>query len=113
MKLLRLLQEDEYFPRSRDHFGPTIADHTPVPGAGLLRFSETLPTIKQAADLLVAEAMRRSGGNQSLAAGLLGISHQALSKRLKKQKLTGIHSDNLGCIHNLSCKTGRTRPRSP
>ncbi|MFZ0131505.1 MAG: sigma-54 dependent transcriptional regulator [Desulfobacterales bacterium] len=71
--------------RSRDHFGPTIPDQSPAPGAGLLRFSETLPTIKQAADLLVAEAMRRSGGNQSIAAGLLGISQQALSKRLKNR----------------------------
>jgi DNA-binding protein Fis len=30
--------------------------------------------------------MRRSHGNQSTAAGLLGISHQALSKRLKNQQ---------------------------
>ena len=43
-----------------------------------------LPTIKQATDLLVREALKRSNGNQSIAAGLLGISQQALSKRLKK-----------------------------
>jgi DNA-binding protein Fis len=30
--------------------------------------------------------MQRSGGNQSVAAGLLGITQQALSKRLKKKK---------------------------
>ena len=44
-----------------------------------------LPTIKQATDLLVREAMKRANGNQSIAAGMLGISQQALSKRLKKQ----------------------------
>jgi DNA-binding NtrC family response regulator len=44
-----------------------------------------LPTIKQATDLLVREAMNRAGGNQSIAAGMLGISQQALSKRLKKE----------------------------
>jgi DNA-binding NtrC family response regulator len=45
-----------------------------------------LPTIKQATDLLVQEAMKRANGNQSIAAGLLGISQQALSKRLKKER---------------------------
>ncbi|MDX1777614.1 MAG: helix-turn-helix domain-containing protein, partial [Thermodesulfobacteriota bacterium] len=45
-----------------------------------------LPTIKQATDLLVREAMQRADGNQSIAAGMLGISQQALSKRLKKEK---------------------------
>jgi DNA-binding NtrC family response regulator len=43
-----------------------------------------LPTIKEATRLLVTEAMERSGGNQSIAARMLGISQQALSKRLKK-----------------------------
>ncbi len=45
-----------------------------------------LPTIKQATDLLVQEAMQRADGNQSIAAGMLGISQQALSKRLKKDR---------------------------
>jgi DNA-binding NtrC family response regulator len=45
-----------------------------------------LPTIKQATNLLIQEAMQRAQGNQSIAAGLLGISQQALSKRLKKEK---------------------------
>jgi DNA-binding NtrC family response regulator len=43
-----------------------------------------LPTIKQATDYLVREAMQRANGNQSIAAGMLGISQQALSKRLRK-----------------------------
>jgi len=51
----------------------------------ILAFPATeLPTIKQATDLLVREAMLRAGGNQSIASGMLGISQQALSKRLKK-----------------------------
>ncbi len=45
-----------------------------------------LPTIKQVTDLLVREAMKRANGNQSIAAGMLGISQQALSKRLKKER---------------------------
>ncbi len=43
-----------------------------------------LPTIKEATDLLVEEACRRANGNQSIAASLLGISRQALAKRLKR-----------------------------
>jgi DNA-binding NtrC family response regulator len=48
-----------------------------------LVFSERLPTIREATGLLIEEALKRAGGNQSVAAGLLGISHQALSKRLQ------------------------------
>lgn len=51
-----------------------------------ISFSHKLPTIKQATRLLIEEAMRRSGGNQSRAAKVLGISQQALSKRLKKKQ---------------------------
>ncbi len=48
----------------------------------LLEFTDNLPTIKQSVELLIAEALKRARGNQSLAAGLLGISPQALNKRL-------------------------------
>jgi transcriptional regulator with PAS, ATPase and Fis domain len=47
-------------------------------------FGEKLPTIKQAARMLVTEAMKRANGNQTLAANMLGISRQALSKRIKR-----------------------------
>lgn len=46
-------------------------------------FATPLPTIKQATRLLVEEAMQRAQNNQSTAATMLGISQQALSKRLK------------------------------
>jgi DNA-binding NtrC family response regulator len=49
-------------------------------------FPERLPTLHQATAKLIDEAMRRSHGNQSVAAGWLGISHQALSKRLKNRQ---------------------------
>jgi DNA-binding NtrC family response regulator len=53
---------------------------------GLIQFSKKLPTIKQAAWLLTAEAMLRAKGNQSVASHLLGISQQALSRRLQNME---------------------------
>jgi len=44
---------------------------------------EALPTLKQMESLLVEEALHRSGRNQAQAAKLLGITRQALNKRLK------------------------------
>ncbi len=45
---------------------------------------DRLPTLKVAALTLVQEALRRSGNNQRVAAGLLGITPQALNQRLKR-----------------------------
>ncbi|MCP4575270.1 MAG: sigma-54-dependent Fis family transcriptional regulator [Deltaproteobacteria bacterium] len=45
--------------------------------------SEPIPTLKEAEESLIAEALRRSKGNQSIAARLLGISRQALNRRMK------------------------------
>lgn len=49
----------------------------------LLSFSEQIPTLKQAEQLLIDEAMKRAGGNQSIAALSLGITRQALNRRLR------------------------------
>ncbi len=43
----------------------------------------TLPTIKQASLYLIREAMRRSNNNRTMAAKLLGISRQTLSRHLQ------------------------------
>ena len=51
-----------------------------------MQFGSHLPTIKDATNLLVREAMDRSNDKQAIAAKMLGISHQALSKRLQNMK---------------------------
>ncbi|KJV06445.1 sigma-54-dependent transcriptional regulator [Methylocucumis oryzae] len=51
-----------------------------------LNFPERLPTLKESEDALIAEALRRADGNQGVAAGLLGISRQALNKRLLRRE---------------------------
>ncbi len=70
----------------RDHMARALRDRSANPDAawvGELRFPDPLPTLKEMARLLIQEAMQRAGHNQSAAAALLGISQQALSKRLK------------------------------
>jgi len=51
-----------------------------------ITFGKKMPTLKQTEQLLVDEALKRSGGNQSIAAMSLGISRQALNKRLQKAR---------------------------
>lgn len=74
----------------RSHMDRATRDRSACPDGSWgaeLHFPDPLPTLKEAACKLVQEAMRRAGHNQSAAAALLGISQQALSKRLKR--LTG------------------------
>ncbi len=63
-----------------------LDEHVPNLSAGENPFSGLgeLPSLQQAGQLLVDDAMRRAEGNQSIASRLLGISQPALSKRLKK-----------------------------
>jgi len=45
---------------------------------------QELPTLKEVSIDLIKEALRRTDNNQRAAAGILGITHQALNKRLKR-----------------------------
>lgn len=75
----------ESFRRALDLTEPASLE--PAPGSALLfPTDQPLPTLQQASEMLVAEAMRRAQGNQSIASRLLGISQPALSKRLKKMQ---------------------------
>ena len=65
-------------PDSMSHPGRIVSPQAP------LMVPEQMPTLNEAAAYLVEEAMRRSSGNQTIAAGLLGITRQALGQRLKK-----------------------------
>jgi DNA-binding NtrC family response regulator len=49
-----------------------------------IRFPPQLPSIREMTRMLVEEALQRAQGNQTIAARMLGISQQALSKRLKQ-----------------------------
>ncbi len=79
---------------------PALALAAERPPEQLLAFAQRLPTIRQAEQMLIEEALRRSRGNQSIAAALLGMSHQALNQRLKRGRAEGRAE-------------GRPEPRSP
>lgn len=78
---------------SLQSFKEAIADQMPAYGDGDAEngvtassgnFPERLPTLKEAEEALISEALQRAQGNQGVAAGLLGISRQALNKRLRR-----------------------------
>ncbi len=57
----------------------SVVNHCPV-----CPFSEKFPTLKEAENLLVSEALHLADNNQRLAAAYLGITRQALNKRLSR-----------------------------
>lgn len=60
------------------------AEHSPAPHTAEHDFqvSGRFPLLKEMEEYLINEALRLSGGNQGAAANLLGITRQALNKRL-------------------------------
>lgn len=48
--------------------------------------SERFPTLKEAEEGLIARALEMANGNQGIAANLLGITRQALNKRLTRKR---------------------------
>ena len=55
-------------------------------GNSMFDISGHFPTLKEVENYLLSEALRRSNGNQGIAASLLGITRQALNKRLIREK---------------------------
>lgn len=52
---------------------------------GFLDPLRPLPTIRQAEEMLIEEALRRTRGNQTIAAELLGVTRQTLNRHLKRK----------------------------
>ncbi|MCP4641927.1 MAG: sigma-54-dependent Fis family transcriptional regulator [bacterium] len=63
--------------------GPVQGDD---PEDSLLMMGDRFPTLREAGEALVDEAMRRAKSNQTVAARLLGISRPALNKRLRNRE---------------------------
>jgi DNA-binding NtrC family response regulator len=77
---------------SMDQFKKAIDQVDPRPGARATRAPERpipaapsdMPTLRNAEQALIAEALERAKGSQGVAARLLGISRQALNRRLRR-----------------------------
>ncbi|MCK5057521.1 MAG: sigma-54-dependent Fis family transcriptional regulator, partial [Candidatus Aminicenantes bacterium] len=69
----------------RERSGQNLSDST----SGARTFDKLLkdlPTLKQAERFLIERALERAKGNQGIAASILGITRQALNKRLIRKK---------------------------
>jgi len=68
----------------REAVRPSEPASPPPPAeGGVFAALPSLPPLKSIREQLVAEALRRAGGNQSLAASLLGVTRQAIGKYVK------------------------------
>jgi DNA-binding NtrC family response regulator len=68
--------------------GEYIQPYISFPDQGadsIIDLAGRFPTIKEVVDHMVSEALKRSNGNQGIAASLLGITRQALNRRLRKE----------------------------
>lgn len=57
---------------------------SPAPDGAALEIPGRLPTLKEAEEILMSEALARAEGNQGVAATFLGISRPALNRRLAR-----------------------------
>ena len=84
-KVLSMEAFKDHIRREQESRSPAGKRPKEFDGSSPLYIAGDFPTIKDTTRWLVGEAMKRANGNQSIAAGMLGISQQALSKRLKKE----------------------------
>lgn len=79
-KMLNLRTFREYLKKNSSQF-----NEIDLPKMTDIKISnwQTLPTIKKITKMLVEEAMERSGGNQTIAAQMLGVTRQTVMKHIK------------------------------
>ncbi len=77
----------ESFRKAIGESGPATQAVVPdTAGMSAESFLTNLPTLHQAEEFLVRRALDQAKGNQGIAASLLGITRQALNKRLVREK---------------------------
>jgi len=65
---------------------PDRAPGSRAPDEELIQIPGRFPTLGEAEEALIGEALRRADGNQTIAAELLGISRRALNNRLRRNE---------------------------
>jgi DNA-binding NtrC family response regulator len=77
--ILSLKYFKEFIKKNTENISATEdSDENPI------SYSGKFPTLKEVEDYLINEALKKSKGNQSIAADLLGINQSTLSRRLKE-----------------------------
>ncbi|MBF0098719.1 MAG: sigma-54-dependent Fis family transcriptional regulator [Magnetococcales bacterium] len=87
--VLSLRSFKEHILATQGYPDPTVPPHDALAQCGpQLSWPHTArpPTIKEAEEFLLHNALRASKGNQGVAASLLGITRQALNQRLARRK---------------------------
>lgn len=77
-----MLSLDSFREHLESRNRPASSPEEPI--EAVIRRLSRLPPLKSVTRLLIAEALRRSGGHQSLAARMLGITPQAINSRLRR-----------------------------
>jgi len=80
--VLSLRSVKEYIKKKSEHIDLTFSLESS--GSFMPDVSGRFPTLKEAEDFLISEALSRSNNNQGIAASMLGITRQALNSRLKR-----------------------------
>ena len=66
--------------------GDAVLRHGTARFADDLPEYDQLPRLKEVEHLMIAEALKRADGNQTIAARLLGMSKQTLNSRLRRAR---------------------------
>jgi DNA-binding NtrC family response regulator len=80
----RILPLESFVTAIGSDLRPSKSDSPVMNQCPVCPFGEKFPTLKEAEDHLIFEALRLAGNNQRLAAVYLGITRQALNKRLSR-----------------------------
>ena len=79
---LELIRE-KIFPKNK--LKDFIDDASSTDHQEKIFFTDQLPTLQEAEDQLINEALKRADGNQTIAANILGLSRRALNNRLSRK----------------------------
>lgn len=80
-KIMSLTKFKQYIAPNSSNIKQAI-----IPINEKIKFGEKLPTLKEVQNALVNEALKRTDNNQSIAAQLLGVTRQALNRRVRQVK---------------------------
>ena len=77
---------EKIMPRQREGQGLLPHESESLQVGAEITFPERLPTLKEVEQILIDETLKRAGGNQTIAAQMLGLTRRALNNRLRRSR---------------------------